>query len=1004
MRSLIATALLLTSEATLDETSLMQGLARQAKLGAADAKQGRKDATAKLMETATKMMKNGATPDVVTFIETTITELNQNVLGAIVDEHNRDQQLINDLLDRFDAAVAAMEECAASVAQQHEDRTQASLNHKMCRQGEAIDCARSRRCEEELEELWNRVKIEETEMRRIHDAIHGEWCVGPAPDHPGLADPFHWTITEYSEGAETSQSVNDYPQVDLEPVVIEFRRFSVEYFGHYIVQKPIVEEAWEAYNRKLLECAALEETWTLKVDDCDELQIAVHDAACMHAASNRQCASNFGHEYHMTLVAYNNAVETIQALEYDRKREWETLKITTCLLETVYTHVLHSIGSGEPCPTTESHPEQTEQEIQHCHVVEESLTANLTINYGEPPPPPGLPPVVPPPCTAEYIWEEHGSFPFEVQASHSQAIEAEGLQAYFTVLSAFGWAGCAAPRACIPCETTTLMIDPAYVANEVCKEHHGHLSPGQIDQDTFKCLSGNECVHADGRCNGVANCDDGSDELGCQTTWEVPALLHTEECQEPFVSDLQFRCGDNTCAPAAGLCNGVNNCADGSDERNCATTTQHVTLEATSGYTSSIEHPEIGDATFYDRQYTFESLGSFVGRTFVKSSNEDKHTHHSHVQMKLRFDRPTTVYVVALQELPWLQAEGWTISGLEGPTYKGVRQTRHTDWSSELIEETYGPGRVWEKVFPAGTVEMRGNGAGDGSFLIFVAAVGEIEEPPLCCQALNAECLACAAELEVDQYCAEFPLTQGCETNPSACMLSAYWEHGSCGCAGDDHQQNWCGGINRGECAQSVQVATHICPSGTAHLQEFNGQGGAGAGRFWSRGGCDYIWHAQYACDAPVCCEALTAECLACAARLEVRTYCAQNPDTAGCSVQEPAPLTDATITSSTPTGWQRNPSVIRYGQVGLVGHWWKQLQVTFAFPSAMTVTGLETDDARNAYTAWTSMDGNTWQQQLSGARLSQNFAGVEARYARIRWENTEGSHGIHAHFLGYPA
>ena len=404
---------------------------------------------------------------------------------------------------------------AASVAQAHTDRTATSLDHQLCRSAESIDCARSRKCEEELEELWSIVKIEEGEMRRIHWEIHGEWCEGPAPPHPGLSDPFRWTITEASEGAETSESAYPYPSIDLAPAVIEFRRFSVEYFGLYILQKPRVELAWENYNRKLLECAALEETWTLKVDDCDDLQDALHNQACMHAGSNRQCASNFGHEYHMTMVAYTDAVATIRQLEFDRKREWETLHIVTCLLETVYTHVIHSIDSGEPCPTTESHPDQTEVEINYCHVVEESMTANLTIDYGTPPDPPALPPVVDPPCTAQYIWDEHGSFSFEIQASHSQTIADEGLESYFTVLSAFGWAGCASPKACIPCESTDLIVDPDYVENEVCKSHHGHLNAGQMDWDTFKCLIGDECIRSSGRCNGVANCDDTSDELGC---------------------------------------------------------------------------------------------------------------------------------------------------------------------------------------------------------------------------------------------------------------------------------------------------------------------------------------------------------------------------------------------------------------------------------------------------------------------------------------------------------
>merc|ERR1719198_250098 len=267
-------------------------------------------------------------------------------------------------------------------------------------------------------------------MREIHERIHGEWCVGPEPPQPFLDDPFNWVPGQHMEGPETSQTEIPYPLINNDHV-IEFRRFSVEQFGHYIRQKPIVEHAWENYNRKLLECAALEETWTLKIDDCDELQTTMHDQACMHASNNRECASNFGHEYHATLITYNDAVTAIRQKEYDRKREWETLHIVTCLLETVYTHVIHSIDSGEPCPTTESHPEQTAAEINTCHVIEESLTTNLTIDYGNPPPIPELPPVVEPPCTAQYIWESTGSFTFAIQGSHMQTIQEEGLESYF---------------------------------------------------------------------------------------------------------------------------------------------------------------------------------------------------------------------------------------------------------------------------------------------------------------------------------------------------------------------------------------------------------------------------------------------------------------------------------------------------------------------------------------------------------------------------------------------
>jgi hypothetical protein len=129
-------------------------------------------------------------------------------------------------------------------------------------------------------------------------------------------------------------------------------------------------------------------------------------------------------------------------------------------------------------------------------------------------------------------------------------------------------------------------------------------------------------------------------------------------------------------------------------------------LEAMTGFTATIETPAVGSQVFYDRSYTFDSLGSFTGHSFIKMSNEDKHIRHSHVQMKLRLPHPMNLYVVQLDgaELPWLEAQGWTLTNLHGVSYRGVRETRHTDWSGELNEDHYGPGRVWEKTFTAGAV------------------------------------------------------------------------------------------------------------------------------------------------------------------------------------------------------------------------------------------------------------------------------------------------------------
>jgi hypothetical protein len=46
------------------------------------------------------------------------------------------------------------------------------------------------------------------------------------------------------------------------------------------------------------------------------------------------------------------------------------------------------------------------------------------------------------------------------------------------------------------------------------------------------------------------------------------------------------------------------------------------------------------------------------------------------------------------------------------------------------VVDSYGPGEVWEKTFPAGVVEMGGNHGGDGSYVMFVVHPNNRPTPP----------------------------------------------------------------------------------------------------------------------------------------------------------------------------------------------------------------------------------------------------------------------------------
>merc|ERR1712125_148214 len=70
--------------------------------------------------------------------------------------------------------------------------------------------------------------------------------------------------------------------------------------------------------------------------------------------------------------------------------------------------------------------------------------------------------------------------------------------------------------------------------------------------------------------------------------------------------------------------------------------------------------------------------------------------------------------------------------------------------------------------------------------------------------------------------------------------LAAYWDYGSCGPHGDNHNWHWCGTWTF-RCPPARAVPTELCVSGTAVL--------VGASYFQKIGGCPYAYYAQYACE-----------------------------------------------------------------------------------------------------------------------------------------------------------
>ncbi|TRZ00822.1 hypothetical protein DNTS_026704 [Danionella cerebrum] len=114
----------------------------------------------------------------------------------------------------------------------------------------------------------------------------------------------------------------------------------------------------------------------------------------------------------------------------------------------------------------------------------------------------------------------------------------------------------------------SLMVAAAEISGSVmmeCACHTGGAvmasATARMDQmrwsvaEDFECTDGSGCVIESGVCDGLAQCPDGSDEWDC--SWRIG-------CQ----SD-DWKCRNNICIPRELLCNEEDDCGDNSDEEAC---------------------------------------------------------------------------------------------------------------------------------------------------------------------------------------------------------------------------------------------------------------------------------------------------------------------------------------------------------------------------------------------------------------------------------------------------
>ena len=374
----LSAPLLVSALALHDETSLMQGLKPVTQ------RADKTKAITTLLSTATQMLKNGATPDVVDFAQATLTEITSIVLPAITNAHEYDQLMVNETFKWFETTLQDLSDGNDRVKAAHDLERSYSGHHKFCRGEEEIACAHKRQCDYDLWAIWRRFVEEESILRQYSTEIENHFC---AEDANGTM----WI----------------------------FRDHSVTLFPPWLEQKPVVEHWEEEYDDLVPHCEHLFVLLDDKTEECDAIQTHLEQAACSHGNIVQGVRNDFAYSWAYWVTEYQRVVDEVHCLEIDRWKEWRTLSSVQCLLDRT------TERNGRPCDeaTDEIVTEvaaceriQVEESIDHLRIV-----YHVIPDYPDPcatPPWEVIPEVhpwpgrcvpVPPqvPCSGGYIAQEY---------------------------------------------------------------------------------------------------------------------------------------------------------------------------------------------------------------------------------------------------------------------------------------------------------------------------------------------------------------------------------------------------------------------------------------------------------------------------------------------------------------------------------------------------------------------------------------------------------------------
>ena len=134
------------------------------------------EALSKLAESASQLLRYGASSPVISFTRDTLREIELEVLPAISTSHKANVKLLQDRHETFRVIKATYQDSSNKLDGLRALEQKLSNDHKACRVEERTNCGSFTKCTNDLQELWLTFQSKKGALETTHEVINGKMC------------------------------------------------------------------------------------------------------------------------------------------------------------------------------------------------------------------------------------------------------------------------------------------------------------------------------------------------------------------------------------------------------------------------------------------------------------------------------------------------------------------------------------------------------------------------------------------------------------------------------------------------------------------------------------------------------------------------------------------------------------------------------------------------------------------------------------------------------------